>query len=365
VLPDTTVDLKLSTRVRLSVWVFYPPFMKGLIKQDDASLDEGLLDKFAASRIDDLSLVSTIGWDESGWDVAVKQDKVADFAPRVTWRDFAPGGVTGRAAKYLKRLVDALHARGRQVQAGWASVDKGTSSGTYNRKWTSFLKQASAAQIDALAADAVDFFYRQGIEVDGIGYDFEVNSLGADQAVNLARLYERTAAAIRGRRLDGFVTYANAPFATDGKGQLGFMNVQPYRLARDVPNLFPRPMCFDEHTASPATIRTSVACVLRKATDNDGGGLHPSQIQFGLFARELEKSNQFTALLDDSFRPNRIGVILYQFPQPIIKDQIHNIVDNAPIEKFFTDAAAWDALLNPGEAGPDTDGQPLQVPRKL
>lgn len=357
VLPDQLLDLKVSSRLRQSVWAFYAPFSSGLIGKEDIKLDDGHMDLFRDAQIDDLSLVSTISWVEKGPD--------GDDNPEVDWWDFAPAGEIvndsklpnyrrtynrPRAANYMRKLCEAMHARGRQVQAGWASVDVRSSSLTYNRGWTAFLKRATTAQIDLLASRALDFFFSQGIDIDGLGYDFEINSLGEDQAANLARLYQTTARLLREKKADGFVSYANAPFSKDGDHTYSFMKVQPFALARDTPNLLARPMCFDDKNSVPVgTINAGISCAIRKTTDNQGGGLHPAHSQFGLWADKLVSSGEWSSVVD-TCRRNRTGIILYQLPKP-----------GADLASFFKKAADWNKLLNPGEADAGVDGQPLQV----
>lgn len=352
-LPGKVADLPVSTRLRMSAWVFHSPFVKRISGDDDIILDEESVAAMGESCLDDLSIVSTIGWVEGS------------NPPKVGWRDHRPGGSEKRSAKYLAKVVNALHAHGIQVQAGWSSVDLKTGSSPYNRAWTKFLATATPGDIQTLAESALQFFASRGIDIDGIGFDFEINSLGVPQAANLALLYQKTAEVFRDHKRDAFVTYANAPFDQDGQGKPGFMNVQPFALARDVPNLFARPMCFDEHTISAGEIRKGVACAVRQASSNSGGGLHPAQAQFGLFARELDNAKEFESLVTDTLRPNRIGLMLYQLPKFRVINSKKGIFDRTPVLNYLADCRKWNDLLNPDEALPRTEGQPLQVPRTV
>ncbi len=349
VLPGRVTEMKVSSRLRMSTWVFHSPFVKAKSGNDDITIDDETIELMGESCLDDISIVSTIGW--------------VPFTNEVGWHDHAPGGEVKRSAKYLKKVVDALHGKNIQVQAGWSSVDVKTGNKPYNVGWTNYLASATPVKIRALAQSAWDFFEKQGIDIDGIGFDFEINSLGQKQAENLALLYRTTAEIFRQNKRDAFVTYANAPFATDGTGKPGFMNIQPFSLCQGVSNLFARPMCFDEHTVAPEEIREGVACAVRRAAG--GGGLHPSQAQFGLFARELENMSAFKTLITETLRPNRIGLMLYQLPKFEVQNSMTGQFTRLAITKFLKDCKTWNELLNPGEALPPTAGQPLQVPRAV
>lgn len=223
-------------------------------------------------------------------------------------------------------------------------------------------------------------------------FDFELNGLGpprripadpkakaavlarvATQEANVRRLYRQTAIEIGARKADAFVSYCNAPFTGDKTTAISFMQIQGFDLLTDCPNLVARPMCFDEHTIPADTIRKSVKFALADSND-------PAQLQYGVFARELP--NDFNALLTDTFRANRVGVVLYQFPGvPADKvDPTGKTPDQVAKEKqaaqnkaaaasreaqirFLTDAVAWNDKLNQGESVPAEAGQPLQVPR--
>ena len=132
------------------------------------------------------------------------------------------------------------------------------------------------------------------------------------------------------------------------------MKVQPFALAATAPNLLARPMCFDAvNSTSVPNIEASIACALRDPADTSargGAGLHPSQVQFGIWADKVQGG------LDDLcrrvLRPNRIGVIVYNLPGSA-----------AGATAMLRKCKTWNSLLNPNEGPAGQDAQPLQVPR--
>jgi hypothetical protein len=145
-----------------------------------------------------------------------------------------------------------------------------------------WLGSASADDIKKYAQSINTFFESRGLDVDGVGYDFEFDQLNTRHRANLALLYQETSRAVAHH--NGLVSYANAPFKEDGVNSYGFMQVQPFALAATAPNLLARPMCFDAvNSTSLADIQSSIACALRDPADptkKGGAGLHPSQVQF-------------------------------------------------------------------------------------
>ena len=164
---------------------------------------------------------------------------------------------------YLRALIKALHAIDVQVIAGYEIVTKDKGTTPQSEAFTRWLAMASPSQIEAHANAIEAFFADRGLGIDGIGFDFEVNGLGARQADSLKLLFQKTSEAMAQR--NGLVSYANAPFQEDGVSSMPFMRAQPFSLASQAPNLVARPMCFDDKTAaSRGDVEGSVACALRK-----------------------------------------------------------------------------------------------------
>lgn len=374
--PGKTLKVQISTRVRLSIFHFFPPFIS--ITQAN-TLDAELLALLGKAQIDDISLVSVVNFVNDPKNPRVAITKEFWPMPKVA---------------YLRKLIAACRAMGVQVIVGWAAVDK--DSAIQHKPLVDFLATATEPQIDTLAKNIAAFFFdEQKIDIDGFMFDFELNGLGppthmptdpkekakvearvAAQAANLRHLYRQTAIEIGARKADAFVSYCNAPFTGDKKSAIAFMQLQGFDLVTDCPNLVARPMCFDVHTVPVGTIRASVKFALAEGND-------PAQLQYGVFARELP--NDFNTLLTDTFRANRIGVVLYQFPgvpadavdptgktpAEIAKEEQANQKTAAAASRlaqisFLNDAVAWNNLLNAGECvptNPPEPGQPLQVPR--
>jgi len=375
--PGTTLKVQISTRLRLSILHFFPPFISITVAN---SLDSELLALLGQAHIDDISLVSVVKFVDDKANPSIKF--IDEFWPM-------------KKPDYLRMLIAECHKMGVQVIVGWAAVDDGKA--IQHKNLVDFLSQADDAHIAILAENIAKFFFDvEKLDIDGFMFDFELNGLGppkempadkaaqdavnarvATQATNVRNLYRLTAEAIRLRKDDAFVSYCNAAFKADDENVISFMRVQTFDILKDVPNLIARPMCFFTHTIPADEIRASVTYAVTHAYD-------PAQLQYAVFARELPKD--FDSLLTDTFRANRVGVALYQFPGvPAEKvttegktpDQIAKerkaaqkkaaAESRAAQERFLTDAVAWNEKLNPGEAvpaDPPVPGQPLQVPRR-
>jgi hypothetical protein len=355
--PGTPHAVEISSRLRLSIWTFTPPFTSK-VTPGTVELDSAQVQLLKDADVDDVSLVYTIAWDTRA--------KPSDPAKPPKWHDFfTPAGQTSEALRtnYLKGLVAALHPR-VQVIAGFELV-RGTPSdaqkkadrkdaalGASAADFANWLAGASPDDIKKYAQSINTFFESRGIDVDGIGYDFEFDQLTLRHKDNLALLYRETSRAVAHH--NGLVSYANAPFKEDGVNSYGFMKVQPFALAATAPNLLARPMCFDAvNSTSVPNIEASIACALRDPGDtaNRGGaGLHPSQVQFGIWADKVQGGLE--DLCRRVLRPNRIGVIVYNLPGSA-----------AGAGAMLRKCKTWNSLLNPGEGPAGQDAQPLQVPR--
>lgn len=361
VTPQSPATVVLSARLRMSIWAMSAPFC--VTKQGaDILLDEHLLALLGTAGVDDLSLVTTIGWDT--------RDRPTDRAKPPKWHDgFVPLVSQAHREPYLRKLIGALHPR-IQVIPGF-SIVKGSSAlganasqadtdreNAYNaraRDFANWLRAASPAEIEDYARSINHFFESRGLLVDGIGFDVEIDAIGPEHRDNLGLLYRKTSEAMAHR--NGVVSYATAPFVKDGVG-MKHVQAQPFSTAATGLNLLARPMCYDaSRSTSVADIVTSVACALRPYRDRydvdsrvleGGGGLHPSQVQFALWTDKVDVAKLCTTVL----RPNRVGLMLYRMP-----------VDQKGAEKFLTDCQTWNNKLNPGEASNGQPGQPLQVPR--
>jgi hypothetical protein len=350
IVPNIEQKVTVSARLRMSVWAFGAPLTKPVLSSGrDIELDANLLALLRDAGIDDLSLVNTIAWDQ--------RSKSTDPAKPPRWNSaFRPRGSADQREPYLRKLIDALHKMGVQVLAGYELVRKtGGGQREYPTDFAAWLLKASPSEIDAYARLIYAFFDSKGLDIDGIGYDFEFDELKEVHRSKLGLLYQKTSDAIAHR--NGIVTYANAPFVEDGKHDFGFMRAQPFGLANAGLNLIARPMCYNGGgSVDVSVIKASIACALkhpinpRDANDiRPGTGLHPSQVQFGIMAANIDGGVQ--KLCSDLLRPNRIGLILYNLPP------------EKGSENFLKKCREWNEALNPGEGPPGQEGLPLQVPR--
>jgi hypothetical protein len=358
----TTQAVQLSTRLCFSLFDFNASFVKrGLYrhgKMTRVELDTALLDLVQAARLDDYSLVRTISF---GGETSTHD------AQRPQWSNFAPLGSTDEAVRvdYLQKLTTELHARKVQVIAGYELVERGTEVSKKGKVFRSWLSHATPTQVAAHAQAIDDFFTSRSIEIDGIGFDFELNGfVGTALGQNLALLFAETSKAMAHR--NGLVCYDTAPFQpNDGEGSTAIMVVQGYSKANSAPNLVARPMCYNATVTPFPKVKASIAVALRDAGSlnilhygwGKGGGLHPGQVQYAIdWSRmrsyDKNRSNEeVTRWCRDLFRPNRVGVVIYTMP-----------VTGQTQAQLLRNCASWEAALNPGEAAPGTTGQPLQVP---
>lgn len=349
--PNAVHPVALSTRLRFSLMSMNASFMlKGGKKGE---IDPDFLQPLRDARIDDFWLVPTIRPDPANY-------------KKVAWANsYKPGGSEANRGPYLEQLIDKMHGIGVQVMVGYTIVvqteqkDEDTTAkkqlGDYVRGWAKWLENASEDDITAHAQAIQEWF--KDYDIDGIGFDLECSALRDRHREKLGLLFRKTSDALAHR--NGIVSYANAPFLLDGRRQLGFMNAQPYAHARSGLNLLARPMCYDDVSAFKEDLVTnSIACALRKADDNSGGGLHPSQVQFALWAAKLG-TKETVRWCKDILRPNRIGFAVYTLPFSKKSDDQTKTMQL----DFFKDCQLWEAALNPGLPGPGRGGQPLQVPR--
>ena len=263
--PGKPHTVEISSRLRLSLWAFTPP----LTKETPGEIDNAQVQLLKDADVDDLSLVWTATWDT--------RRKPSDPPKPPIWDPhFVVRGSSDEKIRvtYLKNLIAALHPK-VQVIAGYELVratpdpkkPPPKNDATMRDRVTDFaawLLKATPDDIKKYAQSIREFFKSRGLDVDGVGYDFEFDQLTKAHRANLERLYVETSNAFADR--NGLVSYANAPFKEDGAHSFGFMQAQPYAIAAQGRNLLARPMCFDAVTStSVADIEASIACALRAA----------------------------------------------------------------------------------------------------
>jgi hypothetical protein len=322
-----TGTVELSTRVRLSLWAFPFPFADAR-----GQLDSGYLNLVQKAGIDDVTVVYGVLWNEK------------KTPPDVRWMAKSPA--VGR----WRELIAELHQRGVQFHLGYTIGD----FGTYTDSFLGWLDKAGEGDIDKHAESIVGFMDGNKLAVDGLSFDFEMNALGqrSNHERNLARLFRKTAALFAAR--NGVVSYATGPFTSKYQAQVPHTAVQPYGLVRGAPNLIARPMCFDGTKAFPhQTVADSIDFALRPPADNDGAGIHPAQLQMGIWQAEAEKQVSMKDYCTKLLAPNRVGLIVYRMePDPAKRAEGKALLERC---------AEFNTWLNGG--GRSAHGQPLQVPQ--
>src|SRR5262249_46358348 len=123
----------LSTRLRLSLWTFNAAFIQK-VDGSQVILDPARVTLLQAARIDDLSLVRTITFDDSN-------NKVKGSG------GYAPGGSPQLRAPYLAELIRVLHGIGVQVLVGYEIVAAGANRSEVGASFTRWLGGADDEQI--------------------------------------------------------------------------------------------------------------------------------------------------------------------------------------------------------------------------
>jgi hypothetical protein len=322
-----TATIGLSTRVRLSLWAFPFPFTDGR-----GGLDSGHLNLVQKAGIDDVTVVYGVLWNDK------------KTPPDVRWMARSP------AVGYWRELIGELHQRGVQFHLGYTIGD----FGTYTDQFLGWLAKAAEKDIDTHAGSIIGFVDDNKLAVDGLAFDLEMNNLGkhTKHAPNLARLYRKTAELFAER--NGVVSYATGPFTSQNYGaQLSHTAAQPYSLVHGVPNLIARPMCFDEVQAfKHQRVVDSIDFALRPAAEK-GEGMHPAQIQMGIWQAEAEKEVSMKNYCTKLLAPHRVGLIVYRMePDPAKRSAGKAVLERCALFNEWLNGSTRSA-----------HGQPLQVPR--
>jgi len=351
------VERKMSTRLRITLISFFLPFMD--INKAGA-IDTDLLDLAKDAHIDDITINSILQFVDDTRNPLVKNKKGPRMRLLSTQLDVFP------LSKYLTQMISETHKRGMQLVVGFSPV------GGYARfkDFVDYMTTADDAAIDKLVDLLTDttkweidnepsvFF-----DIDGIQFDFETDGLGPTQKENIRKLYQGTARKLAAMKSEAFASYANAAQGEDNPNP--FMKAQPFSFVQDNPNLIARPQCLDGPHTIPAD---QIRATMKKALES---GIHPAQLQPMINFSELPKD--FDKLIQDTLLPNRLGVMLYQFPnvpsadpQNFQANRDAAIASRAKQVAFLQHVVSWNKALNPNESVPSippVPGQPLQAPR--
>ncbi|MBI4953975.1 MAG: LysM peptidoglycan-binding domain-containing protein [Myxococcales bacterium] len=328
------VGVDIRRRLRLSIFDFTPWFA-GNQRPD--------LTPFGEAHVDDYSLVHTVipkfDFNQHGppWPLNVPDE--------VEWDGeyFRPLGspYPKDQERYLRTLVDDIHARGGQVFVGYALV-KGAKNANQQLAFPAWLARSDPApDVAGHARKIVDFFFsaqREGgpIDIDGIVFDIEIGAI-SEQAhgPNLRALIRETAVKLAEVKPDGVVGYYTGIFHS--RGEVG-ASMEPftYTFAMERDNLLARTMGFGAAGEDNGTILTSVDWGLTNQ-------VQPSRIQVA--TSEATGKTDMAKLVPELAKRN-VGLAIMN------------------VAGHLGQAKMWDAVLNPGATGPGLAGNPLHVPLK-
>jgi len=344
--PGNQRAFDIASRLRISAWAFVSPF----ITDQSGGIDVSRVELFKKTRVDDLSMVWTLTWDpRTGKTADERRAKPAN--PPVWHPKFQIGGVgitSGAKASalvaYLRNLANVLHPE-VLLQAGFEIV---AAAAELEQDFVEWLAAASNDDITGYAGMLRKFFDDLHLEVDGIGFDFEIGRLKPEHADNMGMLFAATSDAFADK--NGVISYATAPYVA-GVSYAGTENAWVEslicNLAARGKNIIARPMLFSTKGVSGEdTIESSIDFAL---SDDAKAKLHPSHLQMGIDpSRFLTTSDVCQKLL----RTHRVGLVVAAIGQgDFSKDFLQNLTD-------------FEAVLNPHECAPNTPGQPLQIPRR-
>ena len=343
-----------APRLRLSAWVPNPAAALGEVSAGTSwRLVRDDRVQRAARRLDDFSAVATAMWQDGG----------------VTWSSpgCLPGWPETDRIAVCRDAVQACHASGIQVLAGYEYVDGISAGSAGGAKFAAWLEHADDAALANHADAIIGFLWDHiGADWDGVGFDVELAALKAEHADAFVRFYTLLAERLR-QQGNKVLTIATGISATikDGTAvaseahSLGCNRAQPFRAAVGQPNVVIRPMTYDGGPSWHSRLRDWQQAVIDYAIGTVG--LTSAQLQLGVKVignsqywdpgKGLVKApntyccltnpSDVSALCTGLLRPESVGLIT--FAGTGHPDQ-------------------WNAALNPGSSPANTPGHPLQVP---
>ena len=350
----TTTEVKISTRMRTSMWtgrnnlsVANLASMKGI---DDLSILTTATN--AQFKAGDDPMTLGVEWDDS-FDTFKKTDQQQ--------RDFYGAVIDKCHERRVQALVGFHHAlnaaggRATSFHAWMIEVHKMGSGGK--------------AAIDAFAARLVEFYDTNLPKYDGINFDIEhiapVSAMSIAAQAKFFTHFYRAVAKLQAAR-NKFVAIAAGMFDNqfvsvkiedlqkrfDSGSTIPFAKTHPYQIAKGFPNIIIRPMAFGTESAdkSIAGQQKWHEDIVEYAIETVG--LLPGQFQLGFDIGSgngeiaLFKGGTLEQRCSELLRPNRVGIIGFALSP----------------NQNWTAVSAMDELLNPDEKPHGTVGQPLQSP---
>ena len=349
--------VELGARLRQTLITFNLPFYI------DKRLNSELVEKAGQSGIDDVTCVYGLRKRDN-----IKSHKVQMLpsGPSIAaWKDF----------------ITRMHKQGLEVHVGYSFGSLGKNISQYERNYATWFDAADDGVLEDHVNDIRDYLQKNDLKFDGLSFDIESNAIGHSKSQdhqNKLRTLFRKSAKILGK--EGMtISYFNGPFVSKSDTVTGSIDIQRFDIPVGQANLLARPMCYDGVNARDySVVANSIDYALRKTTDNNGAGLHPSQLQMAIWTSVVTKSREIVqdpAYPNDKkktitkskpnprgasmekyckelLRPNRIGLCVYTLPKT--KSGITTMLDACK---------QYDEWLNGPAPTYDRSNEPLQSAR--
>jgi hypothetical protein len=330
----------IDKRLRVSVWLDHPATCIGRwidVKTGKFQEDRSMI-QAAKGALDDITCLSTIWFSKT---------------KGVTWKvDSVP--------MFLQKAIDACHENGIQFFAGYSIGDEGGMTGTRSKLFKDWIRNPVGPTLEQHAQDICEFlFEKNGFDVDGIGFDLELNGLKAEDADNFIRFYGALADLLAAK--NKVLSIATGVGNVNNEASwLGTFRAQPFRIAKGKPNIIIRPMAYDNFVLSDDQFLQWHKDIIDFALNKVG--LAPGNLQLGL------KTSKNVHSQDQSWMPPQGWTERKcTFDAAGIADRCKTLLkpNNVGVVTFagWNDFASFDKALNEGREPAGTPGTPLQGPR--
>ncbi len=325
-----------NKRLRVSMWVGDPLSIIGRWKDIKTGAHEFDSTRIKAAKgvLDDIGIISGI----------TMKDKKVVLRPASTMM-------------FLPKAIDACHENGVQVTLGFSIADEGSVSGGAGKAFVDWLRNPVGPTLDQYAADIMEFvFEKNKANVDGLGFDVELNGLKAADADNFSAFYGKLADLLAAKKKFLHVATGIGVGGSE-TALLGTFRAQPFKLAKGHPNIIIRPMAYDMFNLDDDAFLKWHKDVVNYALNTVG--LDPGQFQLGL--KTIHNSKVAGYDPGPTWSPTKCT-----FDAGGVADRCKTVLkpNNVGVCTFagWLDFNAINAALNPGMPPANTVGSPLQVP---
>lgn len=325
-----------AKRLRVSCWVGHPAEVYGRwidITTGKFQEDKSNLQK-SKGALDDISCIGGLKYSADG-----KVELQSFYSP------------------YMNKATQYAHANGIQVTIGFSIADEGSSTGTRSKKFCDWMSNPTSPTLEQWADAMLSLvFDKEKFDVDGIGFDIELNGLKALHADNFVKLYGYLADKLAGMNKWLHVATGIGEHASE-TGCLGTFQAQPFRLAKGHSNVIIRPMAYDMFNLDDGRFLQWHKDIVDYAVNKVG--LDPGQFQLGLKTGKNVKVKGYDP--GPTWSPTKCT-----FDSNGIADRAKTVCKpaNVGVCTFagYIDFKTVDAALNGGGTPAGTAGSPLQVP---